>query len=75
MKTVRRLAILGAAIFAVCAVFWAAVDTFGPAPKHWGRRDSWAKPHLSDAPQRVGGQLLIIAAVAFAGRKVLRLKL
>ncbi len=75
MKTVRRMAILASTTFALCAVIWLTVDTFATDPIQGRRRDSWAKPQWSGAPQRVAVDLLLIAAVAFAGRKVLRLKL
>ena len=75
MRIIRRLAILGAITFAVCAVMWMAVDTFAPDPIREHRRDSWKSPQWSGAVERVAAQLLIIAAVAVAGKKVLRLKL
>jgi hypothetical protein len=75
MKTIRRLAILIAVTSVLCAVVWTAVVTFAPDPIRGRRRDSWAKPQWAGAPERVAFELLIIAAIAVAGKKVLRLKL
>jgi hypothetical protein len=75
MKTIRRLAILIAVTSAVCVVVWTAVLTFAPDPIRGRRRDSWAKPQWPGAPERIAFNLLIVGAVAVAGRKVLRLKL
>ena len=75
MTTLRRIAILGAVTAIICAVMWTAVITLAPDPVRERRRDSWAKPQWSGAPERIAFDLLIIAAVAIAGRKILRLKL
>jgi len=66
---------LTGATLAVCAVTWVVVDATASAKARRRREQAWARADWSGVTMHVGGQLLVVAVAAVAGRKVLRLRL
>lgn len=82
VELARRLAIVAALAVVLSAATFALVESVATATTvrradrgEGSRRARWSTPELARAPAEIIMQIVIIGIAAFAGRKVLRLRL
>jgi hypothetical protein len=74
-SVVRRLTIMTLITAALCETTFLLVESVATVKTQRRRQRAWAAPNLAEAPKDIAVQLLVVAGVAFVGRKVLRLRL
>jgi Domain of unknown function (DUF4405) len=74
-SVVRRLTIMTLTTAALCEMTFLLVESIASAKTQRRRARAWATPNFAEAPADIAVQLLVVAGVALAGRKVLRLRL